>query len=129
MMFTKCVWGSSLTAIVLTCGVTAYAADVTGVLVDEACYNFSKANITQAHKDMGETCATECAKKGNQVALVTKTGEIYEVMVTGALAKGEKNATLIPHMAHTVTLTGTVAKGAAGKPMQIRATALKMISE
>jgi hypothetical protein len=106
----------------------AFAADVTGVLVDEACYNANKANITNAHKDMGETCATQCAMKGNQVALVTKTGEVYQVMAMGSLA-GDKNAKLVPHMAHTVTLTGDIMNGAAGKPKMIHATALKMVSK
>ena len=41
----------------------AFAADVTGILVDKACYTFSKANTTNAHKDMGPTCAQECAKR------------------------------------------------------------------
>jgi len=43
----------------------------------------------------------------------------------GSLA-GDKNAKLVPHMSHTVTLTGTVVNGAAGKPKMIHATALKM---
>jgi len=119
---------AALTLGVLAYGRPVFAADVTGVLVDEACYNSSKANITNAHKDMGETCATDCAKKGNQVALVTKTGEVYQVMAMGTLA-GEKNAKLVPHMSHTVTLTGDVVKGAAGKPMMLHATALKMVSQ
>ena len=111
--------------LVVAYGAPAFAADVTGVLVDEACYNSDKANTTNAHKNMGDTCAQECAKKGNQVALVTKTGEVYEVMAMGSLA-GDKNAKLVPHMSHTVTLTGTVVNGAAGKPKMIHATALKM---
>lgn len=119
---------ASLALSALAYGTPAFAADVTGILVDEACYNLSKANTTNAHKDMGETCATECAKKGNQVALVTKTGEVYEVMAMGALA-GETNAKLVPHMSHTVTLTGSIASGAAGKPKMIHATALKMVSQ
>ena len=110
---------------VLALSAPAFAADVTGILVGEPCYNASKANITNAHKDMGETCAQECAKKGNQVALVTKNGEVYEVMAMGSLS-GENNAKLVPHMGHTVTLTGTVANGATGKPKMIHATALKM---
>jgi hypothetical protein len=119
---------ASLALSALVYGTPAFAADVTGILVDEPCYNASKANITNAHKDMGETCAQACAKLGNQVALVTKTGEIYQVMATGALAS-EKNAKLVPHMSHTVTLTGTIADGAKGKPKMIRATALKMVSQ
>jgi hypothetical protein len=112
----------------LVYGAPAFAADVTGVLVDEACYTKDKANIAQAHKGMSETCATECATKGNQVALVTKTGLVYEVMAMGNLA-GEKNAKLVPHMSHTVTLTGDIVDGANGKPKMIHATALTMISK
>jgi hypothetical protein len=32
-------------------------------------------------------------------------------------------------MAHTVTLTGDIMNGAAGKPKMIHATALKMVSQ
>ena len=123
---------SGLLVATLAVGVFAYAApgfaaDVTGILVDAPCYNASKANITNAHKDMGETCAQECAKKGNQVALVTKDGQMYEVMTMGSLA-GENNAKLVPHMSHTVTLTGDV-MDSKGKTKMIHATALKMISK
>src|SRR4029079_16855784 len=115
-----------MAAMVLGCAASAYAADVTGVLVDEACYTKDKANTTNAHKGMGETCAQDCAKKGNQVALVTEKGEVYEVMPMGDLA-GDKNAKLVPHMSHKVTLTGDV-MDSGGKKM-IHATALKMISK
>src|SRR5262245_820479 len=92
---------------VLGTSASAYAAEVTGVLVDLACYTKDKANTTNAHKGMGETCAQACAKKGATVALVTEKGEVYEVMTMGGLA-GENNAKLVPHMSHTVTLTGDV---------------------
>src|SRR5262245_48274447 len=75
---------------------------VTGVLVDQGCYMKDHANTTMAHKGMSETCAADCAKKGQPVALVTDKGEMYEVMAMGSLA-GDKNAKLIPHMSHTVT--------------------------
>jgi hypothetical protein len=109
-------------------GLPALAADVTGVLVDKACYMKDKANTTNAHKGMGETCAQDCAKKGSPVALVTPSGEVYDVMPMGDLA-GDKNAKLVPHMSHTVTLTGMVMDGAAGQPKMIHATALKMVSK
>ena len=115
-----------LMAVLFGVGASAYAAEVTGVLVDKACYTKDKANTTNAHKGMGETCAQDCAKKGNTVALVTPKGEVYEVMVMGALA-GEKNAKLVPHMSHTVTLTGDVTDMKGKK--SIHATALKMISK
>jgi hypothetical protein len=109
----------------LVSGVMVLAAPttVTGVLVDKACYTKDKANTTMAHKGMSETCAADCAKKGQQVALVTATGDVYDV--TGTLA-ANKNEKLVPHMSHTVTLTGEVTD-AAGKKA-IAATALKMVA-
>jgi hypothetical protein len=117
---------SLIAAIVFGVTTSALAAEVTGVLVDLACYTKDKANTTNAHKGMGETCAQACAKKGGTVALVTQKGEVYEVMTMGDLA-GENNAKLVPHMSHTVTLTGDVVD-AKGKK-SIHATALKMVSK
>jgi hypothetical protein len=94
--------------------------------VDKACYTKDKANTTNAHKGMGETCAQACAKKGNTVALVTDKGEVYDVMPMGKLA-GENNATLVPHMSHKVALTGDVIDVKGTK--MIHATDLKMISK
>jgi hypothetical protein len=118
----------TIAAIVLGLGMSASAAEITGVLVDKACYTQDKANTTNAHKGMGENCAQACAKKGGTVALVTEKGEVYDVMTMGGLA-GENNAKLVPHMSHTVTLTGDVADSADKKSKVIHATALKMISK
>ena len=115
-------------ALVLMLSASAFAAEVTGVLVDLACYTKDKANTTNAHKGMGETCAQACAKKGGTVALVTEKGDVYEVMTMGGLA-GENNAKLVPHMSHTVTLTGDVMDAKDKKTKMIHATALKMISQ
>ena len=123
-----CTAIATLAVMILGFGISTFAADVTGILVDESCYNKDKTNTGLAHKGMSETCATACAAMGNQVAIVTKEGVVYEVMAMGELA-GEKNAKLVPHMAHTVTLTGEIADGAAGKPKMIHATSLKMISK
>src|ERR1700674_3587560 len=113
-------------AVVLACGVIAMAAPttVTGVLVDKGCYTKDKANTTNDHKGMGATCAQDCAKKGNRVALVTATGDVYDV--TGDLA-ADNNAKLVPHMSHTMALTGEVTDVKGTKT--IEATALKMISK
>ena len=118
---------AALAMLVLGFGIPVLADDVTGILVDEACYTMNKANTGLAHAGMSATCAADCAKAGKQVAIVTKEGVVYEVMAMGDLA-GDKNAKLVPHMSHTVTLTGEIADGAAGKPKMIHATALKMIS-
>ena len=108
--------------------VSVFAAPtkVTGVLVDQGCYTKDHGNIGPAHKGMSDTCAQDCAKKGNQVVLVTDKGEVYEVMAMGDLV-GEKNAKLVPHMSHTVTLTGEV-MDTNGKKM-IHATALTMVKK
>jgi hypothetical protein len=115
-------------AFALSLGVAAHAAEVTGVLVDKACYSKDKANTTNAHKGMGEACAQACAKKGAPVALVTEKGEVYDVMTMGDLA-GENNAKLVGHMSHTVTLTGDIVDSADKKSKMIHATALKMVSK
>ena len=115
-------------ALVLMVSASAFAEDVTGVLVDLACYTKDKANTTNAHKGMGDTCAQACAKKGGTVALVTEKGDVYEVMTMGGLA-GENNAKLVPHMSHTVTLTGDVMDSKDKKTKMLHATALKMISK
>ena len=117
-----------IAAIVLGITTSAFAAEVTGVLVDLACYSKDKANTTNAHKGMGETCAQACAKKGGTVALVTEKGDVYEVMTMGSLA-GDNNAKLVPHMSHTVTLTGDVVDSKDKKTKMIHATALKMVSK
>ena len=119
---------SLIAVIVLGMTTSAFAAEVTGVLVDLACYSKDKANTTNAHKGMGETCAQACAKKGGTVALVTEKGDVYEVMTMGSLA-GENNAKLVPHMSHTVTLTGDVVDSKDKKTKMIHATALKMVSK
>lgn len=120
--------GVAVAAAILGFSVAAFAAPVkvTGVLVDEACYTKDHANTGLAHKGMGETCAADCARKGSQVALVTEKGDVYQVMAMGGLA-GDKNAKLVPHMSHTVTLTGEV-MDANGKKM-IHATTLTMVKK
>jgi hypothetical protein len=117
-----------IAAILFGLGAAASAAEITGVLVDQACYMNDKANTTNDHKGMGEGCAQACAKKGGTVALVTEKGEMYEVMTMGSLA-GENNAKLVPHMSHTVTLTGDIVESQDKKTRMIHATALKMISK
>jgi hypothetical protein len=118
-----------VTLLLLGVGASAYAEDVTGVLVDKACYTKDKANVTNAHKGMDAACAQACAKNGNTVALLTEKGDLIDVVPTGGLAgeQGAANAKLVPHMSHTVTLTGDVMDMKGTK--MIHATALKMISK
>jgi hypothetical protein len=118
--------GSAAMMLGLSASLLAAPMKVTGTLVDEACYTKDHANIADAHEGMSATCATECAKKGQPVAIVTDKGDVYEVMPMGSLA-GDMNAKLVPHMAHKVTLTGEV-MDMGGKKM-IHATELTMVSK
>ena len=80
----------------------AAEVELTGELVDQACYlKDKKTNTGVNHQD----CATRCAMKGDQVALVTEKGEV--LAVTGELTS-DNNALLALHMSHRVILTGEV---------------------
>ena len=60
---------------------------VKGQIVDEGCYKMGKSNTGVDHKmPKGESkdCAVQCAKNGNQMALLTSDGKLYEL--TGGLA-------------------------------------------
>jgi hypothetical protein len=106
-------------ALVVAAG-PAFAADVslTGELVDQGCYMKDKAkNRGVAHQD----CATNCAMKGQTVALVTDDGQVYAV--AGDLIK-DNNMVLAPHLSHRVVLTGEVSEKDGVKV--INATNLKM---
>ena len=111
-------------AVFLVFGASAFAAEVTGTLIDTSCYALDKANTTNAHKGMTTACAEVCAMKGIPVGLLTDKGEVYEVQ--GDLA-AKLNAKLVPHLAHKVTLTGEIKESDGKKTIQ--ATALKMISK
>ena len=107
----------------------AFAASQTvkGQIVDESCYKMDKSNTGNDHKmPKGETkdCATACAKMGRPMALLTADGKVYEI--AGGLA-ADKNAKLIPHISHTVEITGDVMDH--GDKMMITADSLKMISK
>jgi hypothetical protein len=86
---------------VIAAPVFAADATLTGELVDRACYLKDKKNMGADHKD----CGTTCAKKGQPVALVTSDGKLYTI--TGDLA-ADNNAKLVPHISHTVEVTGEV---------------------
>lgn len=122
----KILVGLTAFGFVVALGSPAFAKTetVTGQLVDLACYTQDKANTGNEHKGMGATCAEGCAKKGMPVALLTSDGKVYQV--AGDLA-AEKNAKLVPHIAHTVEITGDVMT--MGDKMMITASSLKMIKK
>ena len=86
----------------------ALAVDVNGVLVDLSCYKRDKSNTGVDHKmPQGDTkdCAIACAKKGQQLGLLTDNGEIY--LVGGALTENN-NARLWRHMGYKVAIQGSL---------------------
>lgn len=109
-------------------GAPAFAATQTvkGQIIDEACYTKDMAsNKGKDHKMPADTvdCALGCAKKGAPMALLTADGKVYTLK--GDLV-ANNNAKLVPHVAHTVEITGDVTS-ANGK-MSITAADLKMVS-
>jgi hypothetical protein len=121
--------GAIVAAFVVASGAPALAATqtITGQLIDQTCYKLDKSNTGVDHKmPKGDTkdCAIGCVKGGKPVALLTSDGKIYTV--TGDLA-ADNNAKLVPHLSHTVALTGDVTDK--GGQMTIAAANLKMISK
>ena len=116
-------------ALVVALGAPAFAKTETVKrrIVDVSCYKMDKANSAVDHKmPKGDTkdCAISCAKNGRPMAILTDDGKVYEI--SGGLA-AEKNAKIVPHVGHTVEVTGDVMDHD-GK-MMITADALKMISK
>lgn len=109
---------TALTAVFLFILVTpAFAVDVTGELVDLACYTKDKVkNVGAEHQE----CAVTCAKKGMRAAVVTESGEVYEV--SGALADNN-NARLIRFMGQKVAVQGSM--GIEGTKKVILASSIK----
>lgn len=94
---------------------------VTGKVVDLACFALDKTNTGITHKGKGYDCAQNCAREGFAVGLLTTDGKVYQI--TGDLA-ANKNAKLVPHMSHTVTITGDVSEK--DGQMMISSSELKM---
>jgi len=77
-------------------------ADLTGTLVDSACYlRGGRAAISADHAK----CAIACAQKGSRLALVTDSGDVY--MVIGAVTQ-DNNAKLISLINRSIVLSGVV---------------------
>jgi len=93
----------------------AASATIKGQVVDQECY------LMEKKVDADKSCAVSCAKDGKPLAILTSDGKLYQI--TGGLA-ANKNEKLIPHVLHTVEITGDVTN-ANGK-MSIAADTLKM---
>ena len=110
-------------AFVVALGAPAFAKEMTvkGQVVDQGCYTKDKANVGKDHGDKTDS-ATMCAKKGAPMAIVTEDGKVYTL--GGGLA-ADSNAKIVPHISHTVEVTGDVTEKD-GK-MTIVADSLKML--
>ena len=97
---------------------------VRGKVVDEGCSLREMGQKGGSHEEASEMdqCAIDCAKRGEPVALLTAEGKVYRI--TGGLA-ANNNAKLVPHMNHTVEITGEVSEKD-GKVL-IAANELKMV--
>jgi hypothetical protein len=121
--------GIMVAAFVIALGAPAFAKTETvkGQIVDETCYALDKSNTGVDHKmPKGDTkdCAIGCAKAGRPMAILTSDGKVYEI--AGGLA-ADKNAKIVPHVGHTVEVTGDVMDH--GDKMMITADTLKMVSK
>jgi hypothetical protein len=75
---------------------------IKGEVVDQPCYIGDNAKRGASHKG----CATACAKRGNQLAVVEdKTNEVYSITGDWAANKNEK---LVEYVAEMVEVKGTV---------------------
>jgi hypothetical protein len=78
---------------------------VTGKVVDLKCYARNSANTGMDH-DQGRECAMACVKwEGDPVGLIGTDGRVFQL--AGGLV-ADNNAKVVPHLAHTVTITGDV---------------------
>ena len=116
----------AVAAFILSSSAPAWAKTMTvkGQVVDEGCSLREMGQKGGDHEKAGEMdqCAIDCAKRGEPVALLTADGKVYRI--TGGLA-ANNNAKLVPHMNHTVEITGDVSEKD-GK-VQIAANELKMV--
>lgn len=98
-------------AVMAVCGSVAAASassasdkevTIVGEVVDQPCFEGKNGARGEGHK----TCALSCAKRGNQLAVVEdKTNAVYSI--TGDYS-ANKNEKLIPFVAETVEVKGTV---------------------
>jgi hypothetical protein len=97
---------------------------VKGKVVDEGCSLKEMGQKGGDHEpaEAMDQCAIDCAKRGEPVALLTADGKVYRI--AGGLA-ANNNAKLVPHMNHTVEITGDVTEKD-GKVL-IAANDLKMV--
>jgi hypothetical protein len=102
----------------------AASETVTGKVIDLYCYTLSKADTGMDHRS-GRECALACVKYEEQpVGILTSSGKVYQ-FAGGLLAN--HRAKIVPHLTHTVTVTGEVTK--MDGLMVITANDLQMVSK
>jgi hypothetical protein len=120
--------GLTIAAFVIALGAPTFAKEETvkGQIIDQTCFKKDKSNAGKDHKMAADVkdCAVACAKKGAPMAVLTPDGKVYQI--TGDLA-ANMNEQIVPHVAHTVEITGDVTTKD-GKNL-IAASNLKMISK
>jgi hypothetical protein len=78
---------------------------ITGKVIDLYCYSRDNKATGMDHRD-GKECALACVKwEGQPVGLLTADGKVYQL--AGDLV-AHNNAKVVPHLTHTVTVTGDV---------------------
>lgn len=85
---------------------------VKGEVIDQPCYDKGG-----KHGDEHKACALSCAKRGNQMAILEDgTNAVYSI--TGDYADN-KNEKLVPYVAETVEVKGTVTEKDGKKMLNI----------
>jgi hypothetical protein len=85
--------------------ITAKTETITGKVIDLYCYSRDTKATGMDHRD-GRECALACIKwEGQPVGLLTADGKVYQL--AGDLV-AHNNAKVVPHLTHTITVTGDV---------------------
>src|SRR4051812_4445853 len=99
--------GAAIFVFVLGTTTSAKTMTVKGQVIDEGCSlkEMGQKGVDHEKAKEMDQCAIDCAKRGEPVALLTADGKVYRI--AGGLA-ANNNAKLVPHMNHTVEITGDV---------------------
>ena len=93
---------------------------ITGEIIDEPCYVGKNGARGEGHKN----CALACAKRGNQMAILDDSNNVYSITGDYADTKNEK---LIPFVAQTVEATGVVKEKDGKKTIAV--TSIKQVEK
>ena len=114
----RMLWAATVLAFVVALGAPAFAETKTvkGEIIDIQCYTKKDANVGEAHKN----CGTTCAKKGAALGvLATENGKPVVYTITGDYT-ANNNEKLVPHFAHMVEVTGEVTEKDGKKTIAVK---------